>query len=139
MENNIASTISKLKELRIVLPKSQSLPDDHLLNLYEEKLNFKFPKDYRYFLKEASDSILNGKDALRVTYKEDSPRELIVAAHEAWDMGVPNNWLPICEDNGDYYCITKSGEIKYWSHDGSSDETWPDLATWIERVWINEE
>lgn len=33
----------------------------------------------------------------------------------------------------------KTGRVSYWSHDGATDESWPDLATWIEEVWIGED
>ncbi|WKE65258.1 SMI1/KNR4 family protein [Gallaecimonas kandeliae] len=82
---DIHSAISELKELRLRLPKRQILPDDEILDSYEKDLGFSFPKDYRYFLKVASDSILNGKDALRVTVDKGSPRELMVFAHNIKD------------------------------------------------------
>jgi hypothetical protein len=60
-------------------------------------------------------------------------------AHDAWtQMELPRELLPICEDNGDYYCMNERGEVVYWSHAGSGDERWPDLATWIQQVWIEE-
>ncbi|MFY1879169.1 SMI1/KNR4 family protein [Achromobacter xylosoxidans] len=136
---DINSVVLELKGLRLSLPKAQVLPSDKLLDAYEKELGFIFPDDYRYFLKEASDSILNGKDSLRVTPGKDSPRELINNANEAWGLGVPRDWLPFCEDNGNYYCLTKCGEVRFWSHDGLSDESWPNLATWIKKVWIDEE
>ena len=136
---DIDAVVVELKKLRLPLPKAQVLPDDELLDSYEKELRLTFPKEYRYFLKEASDSLLNGKDALRVTSDRDSPRELIVNANEAWRVGVPRDWLPFCEDNGNYYCLTEHGEVKFWSHDGSSDECWPNLAAWIKKVWIDEE
>ncbi len=52
-------------------------------------------------------------------------------------VGVLDGLLPICEDNGDFYCITESGEILYWSHDGATDERWPGLATWINEIRID--
>jgi len=52
-------------------------------------------------------------------------------------MGVPGDWLPFCQDNADYFCL--DGRIvRYWSHDGETDEQWPDLGTWISEVWIGE-
>ena len=139
MMSDINSVVLELKGLRLSLPKVQVLPNDRLLDSYEKELGFIFPDDYRFFLKEASDSILNGKDALRVTHDKDSPRELFTKANEAWSLGVPSDWLPFCEDNGNYYCLTKLGEVRFWSHDGHSDESWPNLATWIKKVWIDEE
>lgn len=54
----------------------------------------------------------------------------------AREVGVPEDWVPLCEDNGDYYCITPTGEIVYWSHNGATDEQWANLAAWISAVWI---
>ncbi|MCP1604220.1 SMI1/KNR4 family protein [Pseudomonas citronellolis] len=138
MSSDIYSMVLELKRLRLPLPKVQTLPSDELLDSYEKEMGFKFPEDYRYFLKEASDTLLNGKDSLRVTFDRDSPRELITNANEAWTIGVPRDWLPFCEDNGNYYCLTKYGEVRFWSHDGPSDECWPSLAKWIKKVWIDE-
>jgi len=38
----------------------------------------------------------------------------------------------------DYYCIDNQGRIRFWSHNGTTDESWKNLATWIEDVWIGE-
>lgn len=135
---DIVSAVADLKKLRLQLPKIQALPTDELLDSYERELGFVFPADYRYFLKEAGDSILNGKDSLRVTFDRVGSRNLIINANNAWALGVPRDWLPFCEDNGNYYCITKSGEVRFWAHDGSSNESWPNLAIWIRSVWIDE-
>jgi hypothetical protein len=29
-------------------------------------------------------------------------------------------------------------EWVYWDHNGPSDESWPDLASWIRDVWLEE-
>jgi hypothetical protein len=63
--------------------------------------------------------------------------DLLQVAHDAWDeWSVPRELLPICEDNANFYCISESGEVCYWSHDGAGEERWPDLASWIEDVWL---
>ena len=40
------------------------------------------------------------------------------------------------EDNADYYRITDRGEIVYWSHNGSIDHRWPNLAVWRDQVCV---
>lgn len=45
---------------------------------------------------------------------------------------------PFCEDNGDYYCFAPDGRIGLLSHDGLRRGSWPDLAHWIQQVWIDE-
>ncbi|MBM0142173.1 MULTISPECIES: SMI1/KNR4 family protein [Pseudomonas syringae group] len=139
MDIDLNSAIAELKSSRIPLPRPQQLPDDELLNTYEQELGVSFPSAYRTFAKEASDSICNGKDALRLTASRDSPRELLDTVIEARQQGLPKSWIPICEDNGNYYCILEDGTVRYWSHDGSSNESWPNLASWIKQAWIDGE
>nr|WP_223202950.1 SMI1/KNR4 family protein [Stenotrophomonas sp. 169] len=118
------------------MPVKQEMPDDEILDAYQEEMQVEFTNDFRFFLKEASDSIYNGKDALVVTASRKSSRELIVEARSAWEAGLPRGNIPFCGDNGNYYYISKHGGVGYWSHDGVSGETWPNRATWIEEVWI---
>lgn len=134
---DIITAVKELKALRLRLQKLPQSPQDDMLNRYERELGIQFQADYRYFLKEASDSIYNGRDALMVTSDATLPWDLISVARQAWLLGVPRHWLPISESNGDYYCLTRTGEVRFWSHDGPSDEAWPDLATWIRVVWID--
>lgn len=51
---------------------------------------------------------------------------------------VPVELVSICEDNADYYCLTPDGRAIFWSHDmqAPNGEEWPDLAAWIEQVWM---
>lgn len=139
MNIEIADAIAELKSVRMRLPIAQQLPDDALLSVYETELGIPFSDDYKFFVKEASDSIFNGKDALRLTANRDSPRELLNAVKEARAQGVPKSWLPICEDNGNYYCLREDGSVSYWAHDGASNEVWPSLACWIKQAWIEGE
>lgn len=54
----------------------------------------------------------------------------------AKEWGIPEDWIPICEDNSNFYCYAPDGTICYWDHNGPNDESWPNLATWIKEVWI---
>ncbi|MBP0583481.1 SMI1/KNR4 family protein [Labrys sp. LIt4] len=139
MPYDIQAAIDELKDVRLKLPKEQYLPDDAVLDRYESEVGIKFSEDYRKFAKEAIDSIHNGMDALRITPDHSSPRELITALQNGRKIGLPNDWLPISEDNGNYYCITPNGKVRYWSHDGSANEEWDDIGSWIHEVWLGEE
>ena len=138
MNKKLNEVLDELKSLRMTLPVAQYLPSDKVIDEYETEIGLVFPEDYRTFLKEASDSMLNGKDALRLTPERDHPRELCIALEEARQIGVPSNWLPICEDNGDYFCLTPDQSVRLWDHNGASHQSWPDLAAWIKEVWIDE-
>jgi hypothetical protein len=98
------------------------LPSEDEVAGAERELGKSFPPDYRRYLLEASDVVF---------------LDLVTMVREAWDLGVPRDWLPFCEDNGDYYCLD-GNTVRYWSHNGETDDKWPDLGTWINEVWIGE-
>ena len=63
--------------------------------------------------------------------------DLFEIAETAWSvMRVPRHLLPFVEDNGDYYCFAPSGEVVYWSHNGTTDEKWPTIAAWRQQVCV---
>jgi len=103
----------------------------------EKEIGVKFHSDYRRFLLEASDVVYGTTEPATITLP-DAHTHLPTMCEEAWELEVPKKWLPICEDNGDYFCIDAKGKIHVFSMDGASEETWPNLATWIEQVWIGE-
>lgn len=121
MSIDIRDAIAELKGVRIHLPNAQEFPDDALVEAYEREIGVLFSDEYKIFAKEASDSIFNGKDALRLTVNRDSPRELLSTVAEAREQGVPESWLPICEDNGNYYCLLEDGYISYCSYDSRGE------------------
>jgi hypothetical protein len=130
--------IAKLHELNEDVPTPPRLPTEDEVAEVESDLGVKFHPDYRRYLLEASDTIYGTLEPATITDPE-SHTHLPDICETAWEeMELPKKLLPICEDNGDYYCMNKKGEVVFWSHDGATDEKWPDLATWIEQVWIEE-
>jgi hypothetical protein len=131
--------IAALREHNEEVPTPPRLPTEDEINETEKLLKVKFHPDYRKFLKEASDIVFGTLEPATIT-DPDSHTHLPDVAESAWEeMELPRKYVPICEDNGDYYCITKSGKIVFWSHnDQNVMEEWDDLASWIEQVWIGE-
>ncbi|HZV62542.1 MAG TPA: SMI1/KNR4 family protein [Methylophilaceae bacterium] len=139
MAAEIEKLVEELKKLKLKLTKERPLPTDDVITMYEEKLGVTFIPEYKYFLKEAGNILWNGKDVLQLTSNMDSPRDLLSNYNEAVQHGMPKDWLPFCEDNGDYYCILKDGSVRFWSHNGKIDEKWVNLEACIRRVWIGGE
>ncbi len=135
----IAEVLSELRALNQPVPEPLRLPTADEVNAAERLLDTEFPADYRRYLLEASD-VVYGTLEPAVVVPDAGYFYLVKLAESAWaEMELPRNLLPICEDNGDYYCLNKDGEVCFWSHNGTTDEKWPDLATWIKEVWIDEE
>ena len=137
MDPKLPEIVERLRSVSITATASASLPTDDLMDVYEREVGLTFPDDYRYFLTHASDCIYNGLNALRLTPERGARDELAMAINTARSMGLPTSLLPICEDNGDYFCLDATGCVVFWDHNGGSDESWSNLADWIEDVWLN--
>lgn len=130
------SVIKELRDLNLEVPTPPCLPTEEEVDSAEEQLGVQFHPDYRRFLLEASDAVVPSKEPATVT-SPPGRYDLVVNARIAWTkMGLPPELLPICEDNGNYYCMNMDGEIAFWSHGVVSYERWANLATWIKEVWI---
>ena len=133
---NLSDVIAELRELNEPVPEPLRLPTPDEVSAAEDRLVMKFPADYRRYLLEASDVVYGALEPA-IVIPDAGHLSLVDIAETAWnEMEVPLDLLPFCEDNGDYYCLTEAGEVEYWSHNGTTDEKWANLATWIEEVWI---
>jgi hypothetical protein len=107
-----------------------------LIRTRENELNLQFSDDYVYFLENTND-IFYGSKEICIIHADQSVRgELSSVTHHSRKIGLPFNWIPICEDNGDYYFLLPNGQVRFWSHEGESDEAWPSLASWIKNAWL---
>jgi hypothetical protein len=135
---DLSDAIDELRSLNESVRKPLRLPTEAEVAQAEKKLNLRFHPDYRYFLLHGSDISYGTLEPAIVTPNAGA-RDLIATVHEARETGVPEELLPFCDSNGDYYCLHRDGTITYWSPDGETNDSWPDLAHWIHQVWIEEE
>lgn len=133
---SIEEVIEELRRLNEPVPKSGRLPTEDEVCAAEKALGLTFSADYRRYLLEASNTVYGTLEPALVI-PDAGYLDLVEIAKFAWEgMCLPRNLLPICDDNADYYCLNEKGEVLFWPHDGTSEEKWPDLATWIKEVWI---
>lgn len=137
MDNELDKVISELKYLSGGERLNIELPDDALIANYEIEIGFTFTEEYKKVLKEISNVFYGTIELAIITRDRQYYGELAQVLKDAKEQGLPGDWLPICEDNGSYYCLVPSGEIKYWTTDGFSDEKWLNIAHWIKAVWID--
>ncbi len=132
----LREVIETLRKLNRPTPLRARLPTEAEVDEAEEQLGVRLPPDYRYFLLYGSDVDYGIMQPAQVT--RSGHNELIHLVTKAWKVGVPKEFLPFCEDNGDFYCFAPDGRIGRLSHDGLSGGSWPNLAHWIQEVWIEE-
>ncbi len=130
----------ELRQLNEDVPKPLRLPTGHEVTGAESRLGVSFHPEFRRYLLELSDVVFGPFEPVTLT-APDSHTHLDSVAIHAWsDWGVPGDLIPICHDNANFYCVTKEGEVVFWSHDmrDLSGEKWPSIKDWIKDVWIEE-
>ena len=128
--------LKKLKSLNIPVPIPLVLPSVQEIEEVQKDLGVEFHSTYVKYLLEASDVVFGTLEPATVPVHS-GHTYIGKVATEAWKMGVSRELVPIAEDNGDYYCMNREGEVLFWSHNGVTDEKWSSLGLWIESVWIN--
>lgn len=106
------------------------LPDDETIEYVETEIGIQLPPDYRHLAQNAGNVVLS-KELLYLRRDREGRCNLLSAIFDARKSGVPSNWLPICRDNADYYCLLPDGSVNLWSHDGMFEGRWDDLSDWI--------
>ena len=135
--SNIRQVIQKFKDKSDGKYLDNFRPEKDFIELYEKKIGFHFPQDYKVFLMETMNYSLGDIMLFQLSKKGNDVYELFTEVHDAWEVGVPNAWLAFATDNENYFCFDKKGVVHYWSHDGVVNESWPDFKTWVKDVWID--
>lgn len=131
----LAESIAALRRANQPVPKPMRLPTPEEVASVEAALGVQFHPDFRTFLMRASDVVVGTMEPVTIALRG-SHTDLSEVATDAWAAGVPKKWVPVCESNGDYFCITPEGDVQFWSHDGPTDERWASLSDWIDQVWL---
>lgn len=137
MTNAIDVAIDHLLEASKGEQTKLPVPSEEMINQCELQIGLPISDDFRKVLLRASNVFFGTIDIATVTESPQSHwTDLRTLVADARVIGVPGDWLPICEDNGNFYCLIPDGSVRFWSHDGPTQESWPNLASWIENVWI---
>ncbi|GFM35112.1 hypothetical protein DSM101010T_34770 [Desulfovibrio subterraneus] len=127
----------------VMLAKENALrppcPSDFIIDKFQAKYGVNIHKDHRALLSRVSNIFFRHYELLTITEREDSASELSEALLFLRENGVPKDWVPVCESNGDYFCVDSDGVVHFWSHNGPTDEKWESLAHWVKQVWIDGE
>lgn len=133
----LSQALTELRRLNEPVPDPLRLPTPAEVEAAEREAGVTLPSDLRRYLLEASDIVLGALEPVTAVPRS-GHTYLPHVVEGARSLGVPDDLVPVCEDNSDFYCLAPSGEVVFWSHDGATDERWTSLAAWIEEVWIGE-
>jgi hypothetical protein len=95
------------------VPVPLELPDEDQLVQIEEEILLPIPPEMRTFLMEVSDVVYGSIEPVTAADPHSHTYIPEVTAI-AWSLGVPHYLLPLCEVNGNYYCVEPDGEVVFW-------------------------
>ncbi|MFC3608144.1 SMI1/KNR4 family protein [Stutzerimonas tarimensis] len=129
--------IDQLREQNEKVPVPLELPDDDRLVEIEEELLINLPFDLREFLLMVSDVVYGRLEPVTATDPQSHTYLPDVAAN-AWDVGVPRDLVPLCQDGDDYYLVDVEGQVLRWDggEEAMTDETWDSVWHWVRDVWL---
>lgn len=129
--------IETLRERNVDVSVTLELPSEDDLVKVEEEILIPLPGDLRTYLLEASDVICGRLEPVTAV----DPRShtyLPEVCAQAWDIGLPREYIPVCELMDGYACIAQDGKVHHWSREQGLEEEWEDFWDWCSEVWLEE-
>ncbi len=128
--------LQKLRDASQPVPKPLRLPSAAEVDAAERDIGVVFHADYRRFQLEASNVVVGVLEPA-VVLPDMGYLDLRETVKEAREIGVPHEVVPFCHDNGDYFFITRGGEVGFWDHNGGGGVILRAcLADWIAEDWL---
>jgi hypothetical protein len=133
----LAPVIARLRKVNEPVPRPGRLPSEAEVSAAERELGITLHPDFAQYLLQASDVVYGHIEPVTLSDAK-AHTHFPNVSRSAWAAGVPRDLVPICEDNGDYYCVSPRGEVVFWSHNGKTNERWLNIEHWIRDVWLGE-
>jgi len=111
------------------------LPTESQLVEVEEIILIPMPSDLRAFQLTVSNVTYGSLEPVTIsdpylhTYLPD-------VAATAWNMGLPREFIPICQNGGSFYFISQEGEVGYWQGQEELVPEWDSIWDWAMEVWM---
>ncbi|MFT5705076.1 MAG: hypothetical protein ACI8SK_001030 [Shewanella sp.] len=127
--------IEQLQEMSETVPIPLELPTFDQLVMAEEEILMPFPGELKQYLLYASDVIYGSLEPVTVSDPNSHTFLPEVTAY-AWSIGLSREYVPICQQGNNFYCIDQDGQILLWNENGIDSEYWESLWDWVEQVWM---
>lgn len=127
--------IEQLREMSEDVSLPLDLPTDDDVLEVEEAILIPLPHDLRTYLLEVSDVIVGAIEPVTAA-DERSHTYLPEVAATAWSVGLPRDYIPVCEYDGGYAAISQDGKVSFWVN-GDFTEEWEDFWYWCRDVWLD--
>jgi cell wall assembly regulator SMI1 len=126
MNDKISNTYNELLKFSNSILTLEKPILDNRIETFEEKIGFKFPEDFVYFIKQNNGFTLGATEVngIGLEYKEASLDRLYDFEHNEAGNHMPKEFLPFSADGfGNHYCLDLTRiknefcPVMFWQHD----------------------
>lgn len=134
MINEIAELL-KQRALKPSVPPDLPTMDD--LIEAQEAMLISVPPELRDFLLTASYEIYGRMEPVTVADRNCHTYLPEVAA-EAWGRGMPREYIPLCQDRSNIYCVSEDGTVYIWNEtlEEEPEEVSTNVWEWVRDIWL---
>ncbi|MFL0796360.1 MAG: SMI1/KNR4 family protein [Cellvibrionaceae bacterium] len=130
------AVIDLLRQYNEDVPVPMDLPDDEDIVDVVEQILLPLPPAYREFLLTVGDVVCGHLEPATAS-DPNSHTYLPEMAAAAWSIGLPREYIPMCEAKGGYYCLDQEGVVLFWDGASLTDDSWDSIWIWARDVWLD--
>lgn len=136
MINEIAEALHDQAEKPAFAPEPPTLDD---LIEAQEAMLISVPNEFRDFLMHSSFEIYGRLEPVTISDPQCHTYLPEVAA-EAWSLGMPREFIPLCRDGNNIYCVAEDDVVYVWSHElgEEPEEVSTNTWEWVRDYWLED-
>ncbi|WP_298772723.1 SMI1/KNR4 family protein [uncultured Shewanella sp.] len=127
--------IEQLQSVSESVPVPLELPTFEQLVDVEEQILIPLPMALKEYLLYASDVIYGYLEPVTVSDPH-SHTYLPEVTSYAWSIGMPREFIVICQQGDSFFCIDQEGQVMLWSEGEIQEDIWESFWEWAEEVWL---
>ncbi|WP_299011221.1 SMI1/KNR4 family protein [uncultured Shewanella sp.] len=127
--------IEQLQSVSESVPVPLELPTFEQLVEVEEQILIPLPMALKEYLLYASDVIYGYLEPVTVSDPH-SHTYLPEVTSYAWSIGMPREYIAICQQGDSFYCIDQESQVMLWSEGEMQEDSWESFWQWAEEVWL---
>lgn len=111
-------------------------PDMDAIVDAQEAMLIHIPPEFRDYLLQCSHVIYGHLEPVTVA-DPNSHTYLPEVAAEAWAQGLPREFIPLCVDGEQIYCVDDGGVVYLWQPDTEDlEEVAENIWFWVRDIWL---
>lgn len=127
--------VEELRDCAETVPVPLELPDLDQIVDAEEEILIGLPFEFKMFELKVSDLVIGSLEPVTVA-DPSSHTYLPEVAAQAWNDGLPREFIPLCQMGNSYYCVDEQGTVKLWQDEEIQEEEWETVWHWARDVWM---